>query len=206
MSHGVVPGALAEGARGAIAPLARALARGGVSANAVTAAGCAITITGAALVASDQPLAGAAVLLLGTGADALDGQVARASGGGTRVGAFLDSVLDRVSDAALAFAAIWLGIARDDRVLLIGGSTMLVASFLVSYARAKAESLGLPAQVGPAPREARVALYLAGIALWGLTGSEQFFRALLVVIAILTTLTLVERIVHVIKTLQKEGN
>src|SRR5439155_1394829 len=101
VSHGVVPDRVAEGTRVGIAPLARALARVGVTANAVTLFGAALTIVGGALIALDQPLAALVALLVGTASDTLDGAIARATGGGSRLGAFLDSTADRLADAAI---------------------------------------------------------------------------------------------------------
>jgi CDP-diacylglycerol---glycerol-3-phosphate 3-phosphatidyltransferase len=213
----IVPGRLAKSTRGGIAPIARRLHELGVSANAVTVVGFLITLTGAALLASAQPGPALVVLLLGTLSDTLDGQVARAAGGGTRFGAFLDSTLDRLSDAALAIAAVQLGAASAQAgsifatgatavVLFWGGLLLLVSSFLVSYIRAKAESLGEGATVGLAPREARIAIYLVGVAAWAVTGNPQLFAAAVAVAAFLATITVIQRIAHMAATLnEKKG-
>lgn len=202
----VLPHRLAQATRGGMAPIARRLHALGVSANAVTVAGFLVTVAGAALLASGQPGPALLVLLLGTLSDTLDGQIARAAGGGTRFGAFLDSTLDRLSDAALAIAAVHLGTTRPDATLYGGGLALLVASFLVSYIRARAESLGEGASVGLAPREARIAIYLVGVAAWAVTGNPQLFAAALVVAAFLATVTVVQRIAHMAKALdEKKG-
>ena len=205
MSHGVVPAAVADGARDLLAPLARGLARLGVSPNAVTAAGLVVTLGGAAVLAADRPLVGGLLLLVGTLGDALDGQLARATGSGTRFGAFLDSTLDRVADAALGAAAIWLGHVHGDPVLLLAGIAALVASSLVPYVRAKAESLGVTGAVGTAPREARIALYLIGVLLWAATGDGRAFKVAVIAVAVLATLTVAERVVHVTRDLRSAG-
>lgn len=211
----IVPDRLARTTRGGIAPVARRLHALGVSANAVTVLGFLITLAGAALLAAAQPAVALAVLLVGTLSDTLDGQIARAAGGGTRFGAFLDSTLDRLSDAALAIAAVRLGASMFDRppatfgtadVLFWGGLVLLVASFLVSYIRAKAESLGEGASVGLAPREARIALYLVGVAAWAITGNPQLYAVAVSVAAILATLTVLQRIAHMARALnEKKG-
>ena len=218
----IVPDRLAKTTRGGIAPIARRLHALGVSANAVTLAGFLVTVAGSALLAVGQPGAALVMLLIGTLSDTLDGQVARAAGGGTRFGAFLDSTLDRLSDAALATAAIYLGASSfppdsiaptgatsyvgTSYVLFWGGLTLLVASFLVSYIRAKAESLGEGASVGLAPREARIAIYLVGVAAWAVTGNPQLFAAAVLVAAFLATVTVIQRIVHMAKALdEKKG-
>jgi CDP-diacylglycerol--glycerol-3-phosphate 3-phosphatidyltransferase len=213
----IVPDRLAKSTRRGIAPIAQRLHAVGVSANAVTVAGFLVTVAGTALLASGQPGAGLAVLLLGTLSDTLDGQIARAAGGGTRFGAFLDSTLDRLSDAALAIAAVQLGASMYDRfeptvlygaanVLFWGGLLLLVASFLVSYIRARAESLGEGATVGLAPREARIAIYLIGVAAWAVTSNIQLFAVAVAVAAFLATVTVIQRIAHMANVLdEKKG-
>lgn len=205
----IVPDRLAASTRGGIAPLARRLHAFGVSANAVTVVGFLVTVAGAALLASAQPGLALVVLLLGTLSDSLDGQIARAAGGGTRFGAFLDSTLDRLSDAALAIAAVYLGTTvplntnLPSALSFWGGLGLLVASFLVSYIRAKAESLGEGASVGLAPREARIALFLVGVAAWAVTGIFLLFAAAVVVAALLATATVMQRIVHMASALNE---
>ena len=202
----LVPRSLATSVRGVLAPMARALHRLGVGANAVTVIGFLLTVLGATLLATAQPAAALVVLLLGTLSDALDGQVARLSGGGTRFGSFLDSTLDRLSDAALALAAVQLGATIPDAVLYGDGLILLVASFLVSYIRAKAESLGEGASLGIAPREARIALYLLGVAAWAATGLLWVFSATVAIAAFLATVTVIQRIAHMASALnEKKG-
>jgi CDP-diacylglycerol--glycerol-3-phosphate 3-phosphatidyltransferase len=205
VSHGVVPDRAARLTRVGLAPLGRALAGVGVSANAVTAVGVALTLVGAALLSQQQPGAALVVLLAGSLADTLDGVVARARGGGTRLGAFLDSTADRVADAALFAAAVAVAAARADIVLLWTSLAAMIASFLVPYIRAKAESLGIAATVGPAPREARLVILILGIAAWAATGSLAPFTTAVAAVAILATITLLQRVAVVARTLAR-GN
>jgi len=197
MSHGVVPDRVAEGARAGIGPLARRLAGMGISANAVTIAGGVLSIVGAGLLAAGMPLAALLVLLVGTIADTLDGQIAKASGGGTRLGAFLDSTIDRVADGALFVGAAASGANLGQPLLLWSSLVALVASFLVPYVRAKAESLGVSASVGPAPREARIVIFLIGLAAWALLDFQALFVAAVLALALLSSITFVLRVVHV---------
>ena len=197
MSHGVVPDRVAEGARAGIGPLARALARMGISANVVTIAGGALTIIGAALLAAGMPLASLLVLVIGTIADTLDGQIAKASGGGTRLGAFIDSTIDRVADGALFVGAAASGANLSQPLLLWSSLIALVASSLVPYVRAKAESLGVSASVGPAPREARIVIFLIGLAAWALLDFQSLFVAAVLALAVLSSITFLLRVVHV---------
>jgi CDP-diacylglycerol--glycerol-3-phosphate 3-phosphatidyltransferase len=197
MSHGVVPDRVAEGARAGIGPLARALAGMGISANVVTIAGGVLTVVGAGLLAAGIPLAALLVLLIGTIADTLDGQIAKASGGGTRLGAFLDSTIDRVSDGALFVGAAASGANLGQPLLLWSSLVALVASSLVPYVRAKAESLGVSASVGPAPREARIVIFLIGLAAWAIFDLQALFVAAVLALALLSSITFVLRVVHV---------
>ncbi|MGH2472893.1 MAG: CDP-alcohol phosphatidyltransferase family protein [Candidatus Limnocylindria bacterium] len=197
MSHGVVPDRIAEGARASIGPLARALAGVGVSANAVTIAGGVLSIIGAGLLAGGLPLPALIVLLIGTLADTLDGQLAKAAGGGTRLGAFLDSTVDRIADGALFVGAAASGANLGQPLLLWSSLVALVASFLVPYVRAKAESLGVGASVGPAPREARIVIFLVGLAAWALFALQALFVAAVLALALLSSVTFLLRVVHV---------
>lgn len=205
MSHGAIPGAAAERTRAGLAPLARRLAGMGVTANAVTLAGGALTLAGSGALAAGAPLAALAILVVGTIADTVDGQVAKAAGGGTVFGAFLDSTVDRVSDGALFAAAAIVAVRLDQPALLWAALVALVASSLVPYVRAKAESLGVSASVGPAPREARIVIYLVGLAAWALLGFETVFAAAVVVVAALSSITAAIRVAHVSRQLQIKG-
>ncbi len=208
MSHGLMPNEVANGARVGLLPLARGLHRVGITANTVTVLGVVITMAGSALLATERPLAALLVLLAGALSDTLDGQLAKVAGGGTRFGAFLDSTLDRLSDAALACGAAALGAARGDAVLFWGALIGLVASFLVSYVRAKAESMGATATVGLMPREARLTILLIGVGLWGVLGLYLLFVAAVAGVALLSVITLLQRIAYVagaLNTTKKEG-
>jgi CDP-diacylglycerol--glycerol-3-phosphate 3-phosphatidyltransferase len=201
MSHGLMPNEVAEGTRLGLAPLARGLHRVGITANAVTVIGVLITIAGSALLAAGRPLPALIVLLAGALSDTLDGQLAKAAGGGTRFGAFLDSTLDRVSDAAFACGAAALGANLGDALLFWSALAGLVASSLVSYVRAKAESMGATATVGLMPREVRLTLLLFGVGVWGVLGLYQLFVAIVVVVALLSGVTLFQRIAFVAREL-----
>ena len=168
----------------------------------MTVVGLAFTIAGSLLLSAERPIAALLVLLVGTLADTLDGQLARVAGGGTTFGAFLDSTLDRVSDAVLAAAIAWLGAARGDQLLFWAAIIALISSFLVSYVRAKAESMGLKANVGLAPREARLTILLVGIGVWGVFDLFAVFTLAVAVVALLSTVTWLQRVAHVAATLK----
>jgi CDP-diacylglycerol--glycerol-3-phosphate 3-phosphatidyltransferase len=198
----LVPKRAATEARGLLAPLARALLGMGVSANAVTVVGLLLTIVGAAFVALGQPVPALIALLIGSLADTLDGQIAKAAGGGTKLGAFLDSTFDRISDSALAGGVIVLAVFAPYSLLVWPGLLLLVSGSLVPYMRAKAESLGLAASVGIAPREARLVILVIGVALWAATADPRFLAAAVAVVALLSTVTAAQRFAHVARALR----
>jgi phosphatidylglycerophosphate synthase len=82
-------------------------------------------------------------------------------------------------------------------LLLWSSLVALVASFLVPYVRAKAESLGVGASVGPAPREARIGIFLIGLAAWAVFDLPAMFVAAVLALALLSSITFVVRVVHV---------
>ncbi|MBI3522530.1 MAG: CDP-alcohol phosphatidyltransferase family protein [Chloroflexi bacterium] len=202
MSHGVLPKEVAEGMRVGMAPLARRLHAIGVTPNVVTFTGFALSVAGSVLLAMDRPLAAFILILVGTLSDTLDGTLARAGGGGTKLGAFLDSTVDRLSDSAVAAGTIGLGVAASDALLLWAGVIGLISSSLVPYVRAKAESLGLTANIGLAPREARLTVFLIGLGVWAILGYPLAFTAAVVAVAVLSTITFLQRIAAVAAALR----
>ena len=144
-----------------VVPLGRHLARMGATPDGLTTFGVLGTVAGAGVVVAGQHLVGAAVMAVATATDALDGTVARVSGRVSRWGSFYDSVADRVSDAVLFGAALWL--ARDDPALFVVALVALATATLTSYIRAKAESVGWQATVGLLERPERVIILIVGI-------------------------------------------
>ena len=143
-----------------VVPIARGLVRIGVTPNWLTFFGLVTTLLGVVAVLRYGRV-GAFVLALGTATDAFDGSVARLRSSASRFGAFYDSVTDRVSDAAILGAAVWL--VRDDPVLFGVAMVALAGAQLTSYVRAKAESLGWTATVGVIERPERMAIIVLGI-------------------------------------------
>ncbi|HLE58625.1 MAG TPA: CDP-alcohol phosphatidyltransferase family protein [Candidatus Limnocylindria bacterium] len=187
-----------QAARAVLMPVVRLAVRLGLTANTVTVIGFGVAVGGAGLVAAGELFIGALVLTAGLLLDAVDGAVARATGGTTAFGGFLDSTLDRAAEATL-YAGVMVHLLRTEPdpvpgVLLAAGG--LSASFLVSYTRAKAESLGVKASVGLAPRLERLILMVAGIGLTGL-GLSFGIMVAMAVVAGLAALTTLQRIWHV---------
>ncbi len=181
----------------AVAPVGRGLERVGVSPDAITAVG--VMMAGACGIAiGTERYWLAFVLLILTGLpDALDGAVAKAGGRTSIRGAYLDSVSDRVSDGLLFAGAGWNLSNSDNPTMAMLPFGLYIAASLVSYQRAKAESLGYHAKGGLMERGERF------IAL----GFGLFFSSLFVitlwVMFILTVLTAVARFVKVWR--QAEG-
>lgn len=172
-----------------VLPIARWMARAGMTANWLTSFGMLGTFAGAAVVLAGHPVAGAVVLALATVVDAFDGAVARVRGSQGAFGSFYDSVADRISDAAIFGAVAWL--VRDDPLLFGVAIIALAGAQITSYIRAKAESLGWNATVGVLERAERIIIIvlaigfgLVPIALWvlaigALITIAQRFRAVL---------------------------
>jgi CDP-diacylglycerol--glycerol-3-phosphate 3-phosphatidyltransferase len=152
--------------RHVVDPVGQSLARVGVTANALTFVGLAGSLAAGALLASGRTALGGAVSLLAGLPDMLDGAVAKATGSAGARGAFLDSVVDRFSDAAVLFGLIWLGADRDEPRLAVLAAVVLTLSLIVSYVRARAQSLGFACDVGIAERPERV-LVLGASLLFG---------------------------------------
>jgi CDP-diacylglycerol--glycerol-3-phosphate 3-phosphatidyltransferase len=194
----VLPTWVKDAARGILAPVVRLAMALHLTPNTITVIGLMITLVAAILVGSGWLLVGAAVLTAGSLLDAVDGGLARAQGGGTAFGSFLDSTLDRASEAILYTGiAVWFLTTLPEPtwpVLVV--LVTLTGSFMVSYARARAEGIGLTASVGLAPRVERLVLVIVGVALAGL-GFTAVLIGILVLVAALTVATVLQRIWHV---------
>jgi CDP-diacylglycerol--glycerol-3-phosphate 3-phosphatidyltransferase len=195
------------GARSLASRSVTGLARTGVTPNALTAAGVTLCLAAAVLVPFESRNTilfywlGAAIFVVGSVLDILDGALARAGGKSTVFGAFFDSTTDRVGEGAM-LAAIGLVFARAGNDIAVVFTIVAVAgSFLVPYVRAKAEALGLRGDVGLGSRAERVVVITAGLvfAPWG---GLQWAIYLLAATAWLTVL---QRILHVRKQLIDGG-
>jgi CDP-diacylglycerol---glycerol-3-phosphate 3-phosphatidyltransferase len=144
-------------------PAGQALAKAGVTANSLTAVGLAGSLGAGLLIAAGEPRIGGLVSLLSGLPDMLDGAVAKASGQASRRGAFLDSVVDRLSDAAVLCGVVWYAAMRAETTLVLLAALVLGLSLVVSYVKARAESLGYDCNVGIAERPERV--IVLGVAL-----------------------------------------
>jgi CDP-diacylglycerol---glycerol-3-phosphate 3-phosphatidyltransferase len=175
---------------------ARWLARLGLSPNALTVIGSVLTASVGLLVAQGWFLAAGICLWIFSATDTLDGALARVTGRVSVFGAFLDSVCDRYAEAAVFFGLVWWYQSTGSAAGVALAYLALVGSLMVSYARARAEGVGLQAaDIGWFQRPERIiALGL------GLLVASFFPPALLLVLAflaVLTTITVLQRVRHV---------
>jgi CDP-diacylglycerol--glycerol-3-phosphate 3-phosphatidyltransferase len=194
----VLPARIKESGRAMLAPVVRLAIALHLTPNTITVIGLLITLGASVLVANGWLLVGAAILTAGSLLDAVDGALARAQGGGTVFGSFLDSTLDRASEAILYTGiAVWLLSTQADPMWpMLALMVALAGSFLVSYSHARAQGIGVAADIGLAPRTERLVLVIAGIALAGL-GFTTGLIAILALLAALTVATVIQRIRHV---------
>lgn len=151
-------------------PIGAALARTGLSPDVVTAVGTLGAVAGSVLLYGRGVFFwGSVVITVFVLADMLDGALARARGSASVWGAFLDSSLDRVADAAIfGSLAWWFAFAGHSRPLALASLLCLVLGAVTSYVKARAEGLGMTCNVGFAERSERLIIVLAGTGLGGL--------------------------------------
>lgn len=179
-------------------PVARGLVRAGVSPDVVTVAGTVLTSAAALwlLPAGHFALAPFVIALLAL-VDSVDGLMARIRGSSTRWGAFLDSTLDRISDAAIFSGLILWAVRAEDPWVLGTSLACLVLGSVVPYARARAEGLGLQASGGIAERADRLFVTLAAILAVGLGAPVAVLAVALGLLALASTFTIGQRMAAV---------
>jgi CDP-diacylglycerol--glycerol-3-phosphate 3-phosphatidyltransferase len=185
----------------AVNPLVERLIRAGVRPNTITTIGTGFVLVSAVVYATGHVRLGGLLLLISGVADTLDGQVARGGAMVTRFGAFYDSTLDRVGDGATfigigAFLLTAPDVAyRVPAVILC--VVAILASVLVSYARARAEGLGLDCKVGIAQRAERIlGLGLASV-IFGAGPHALLLETIVALLAVASIITVVQRFVYV---------
>lgn len=178
-------------------PITRWLIRQRVHPNAISVAGFLVTVAGALMYSQDHVRTAGFLVLFGGLCDVFDGSVARVSGLASKFGAFFDATLDRISEIAmylglmslynayqLEFIDIWM-------IYIIG--LALGGSLMVSYTRAKAESLGFDCSVGLMQRGERILLLGLGSLIFGLAWDGLVLTVIIVIVAVLTNITAVHR-------------
>lgn len=195
-----------DGARRGFFKVGVVLARLGVTADMMTVFGLLLQVAGLPLILTGH--FEWAVLVGGVAAicDALDGAVARAGAGSTTAGAFLDSTTDRISELMIASALVVYFVREEQWGPIIAVLVFMGASQMVSYTRARAEALGVDCKVGFMSRPERlVGLGLGFLFSWWQVGGSSFLVWMLYLLATLTTLTVVHRMVHVLRKLRLAG-
>jgi CDP-diacylglycerol--glycerol-3-phosphate 3-phosphatidyltransferase len=179
-----------------ISPVAHLLIKMGVSADVVTLVGT-IGVSAGALVFFPQGmlLTGVLVITAFVFSDLLDGYMARTTGTTSRFGAFLDSTLDRIGDAAIfSGLALYFAWSGDSRLYLVLCLICLVMGAVTSYARAKAEGMGFQAKVGIAERADRLVAILVGTGLGAIFDLPVLMYIAIWALAIASTVTVVQRV------------
>ncbi|MEO6531551.1 MAG: phosphatidylinositol phosphate synthase [Specibacter sp.] len=177
-------------------PVAAFLVRLKVSPDAVTIIGTLGVAAGALI---GYPLGelfwGTVVITVFVFSDIVDGLMARMLGRSGPWGAFLDSTLDRVGDGAVfAGIVIWFYTGGDNHFIAAMALTCLVLGSIVSYAKARAEGLGMTANVGIAERSDRLVVVLVATGLVGLGIPETVLAVVLVLLAIASLVTVFQRV------------
>jgi len=221
----VVSSSLRSRVRASAEPIARGFGRLGLTPNMLTLIGFAVSVAGAALAARQDWLLAGFVVAFGAIFDLFDGALARATNRTSRLGAFLDSTFDRAGEAVVYLGIAWGVFGGGFHGVVELAMAAMAASFMVSYVRAKSESLGFTpgtgmANVGLAPREVRLVILTVGLIAAGLlvgsqigdypagiTGPQSWLLAIvgsLGLITILATITTIQRIYHVYQQAKKE--
>ena len=174
---------------------AKALASANVHPNVLTITGLILSLFVPLSTYYFGPIIASILILASAYFDVLDGEVARISGKKSLFGAFLDSTMDRIEDALYSISFIFVGLSPFIVIVLI------ISSYLISYTRARAEALGVKMEgIGVIERAERIILIIVALA----TSSINIYISILILILLigLSIVTIIQRIVHVYKTLR----
>lgn len=178
-------------------PVARALLRLGVSPDAVTVVGTVgVLVAALAFWARGAFVVGAVVGAVFALTDLVDGAMARLRGCSTRFGALLDSAMDRIADGAVFGALAFWYAGQQEHPTVAAALVCLVAAQVVSYVKARAQSVGLSCEVGLAERAERLVVVGVGAIATGL-GVGWALPVALWLVALASVVTVVQRILHV---------
>jgi len=197
----LIPGPVRSAFLKLVDPVADWLIRWRVQPNTITVASVVVLFGSGIAFGLERPRIGAFWLLISGILDILDGKVARRGGTSSAFGAFFDSTLDRLGEAALfSGIAVYFVITSGQRwpILGLGVSLLTIAgSFLVSYTRARAEGLGLECSVGIAQRPERIVGLGVPTLFFGAGPDGWLLLALMAAVAVANTITVIQRIAHV---------
>src|ERR1700759_2413578 len=171
--------------------------------NAISLTGFALNLAAAALVVDRMFFLAGIAFIVGSIMDTLDGRYSRMSGKGTPFGAFLDSTLDRLEEGIVLTAVGAYFASRHMELAVAAVVAGVVFSLMVSYTRARAESLGVACKVGLATRPVRVVIISAGLvfAKGASIGNFELLAPAVYVLAALAAVTTLQRILYVRKQL-----
>jgi len=194
--------------RGLAEPIGLAFARVGLSPNALTVIGFLIACVAAVAAGAQLWLLAGILVIVGGIFDMFDGMVARATGKASKAGAFLDSVFDRWGEGVVYIGIVAGCLFAGFDLGAILAAAAMSSAFMVSYTRARSESLGFApgkgmANVGLAPREVRLVILTLGVVLAGV--SLTILAVSLAVIVVLASITTVQRIVVTLRQASSQG-
>jgi CDP-diacylglycerol--glycerol-3-phosphate 3-phosphatidyltransferase len=174
--------------------------------NAISVTGFVGNVIAAVLVTQRYFFLAGIAFVLGSVCDTLDGRYSRMSGKGTPFGAFLDSTLDRVEEGIVLCAVAAYFSDRGNDLAVAAVVVTVLMSLMVSYTRARAEALGVECKVGIATRPVRVVILSAGLlfAKGASLGDFELLEPAIYAMAVLTTFTTLQRVLHVRRELNKQ--
>jgi CDP-diacylglycerol--glycerol-3-phosphate 3-phosphatidyltransferase len=175
--------------------------------NAISTAGLLLNVAAAVLITQRLFFLAGAAFIVGSVMDTLDGRYSRMSGKGTLFGAFLDSTLDRIEEGVVLTAVAGYFASRGDDFAAAMCVVVVLGSLMVSYTRARAEAIGVECKVGLATRPVRVVLLSIGLvfARGASLGDFELLAPAIYVMAVLTSITVVQRVWHVRRELAAEA-
>jgi CDP-diacylglycerol---glycerol-3-phosphate 3-phosphatidyltransferase len=191
---------LKNGALRVIEPAISFFARHNVSPNTITTVGTALTVAAGVVYGTGHIMTAGWIMAVTAFFDVIDGQVARRTGRCTVFGAFYDSTLDRVADGALmAGLTVFYAVnpIHHNIYMVVVCLLGIVGTFVVSYTRARAESLGIDAKVGVMQRPERIVLLSAPQALFGLFWNGWVLIGIIILLTVTSCITAVQRIAFV---------
>jgi CDP-diacylglycerol--glycerol-3-phosphate 3-phosphatidyltransferase len=177
----------------AVKPVGDSLRRTGLTPDHLTVIGLLIGVGAAVAIGTGRLLLGLVLVILAALPDLLDGALAKASGASSQRGAFFDSTVDRITDAVLLGGIAWYLASEESAHMALLPYALMAVSTVISYQRAKAESLGLDARGGLMERAERIVLICLGLLI------EPLLVPILWVMLVLTSITAVQRFVKVWK-------
>jgi CDP-diacylglycerol--glycerol-3-phosphate 3-phosphatidyltransferase len=175
--------------------------------NTISLTGFALNLAAAGLIVGRLFFLAGIAFIVGSIMDTLDGRYSRMSGKGTQFGAFLDSTLDRLEEGIVLTAVGAYFASQGNQAAVAAVVAAVLFSLMVSYTRARAEALGVQCKVGLATRPVRVVILSIGIlfARGASLGHFSLLAPAVYVLAGLTVITTIQRIVHVHSELSKPG-